>query len=90
VIVRRRFVAALAGVLVVPPRIALGQGGARRHRIGDLTARAADYVARILRGANPAEIPTQQPTKLVLAVNRETAAALKLTLPKSLLVRAEP
>jgi putative ABC transport system substrate-binding protein len=58
--------------------------------IGGLTKRAADYVARIVRGANPAELPIEQPTKFVLAVNRETAAALRLTLPNSLLVRAEP
>jgi putative ABC transport system substrate-binding protein len=54
----------------------------------DLTARAAGYVDRILRGADPAEMPIQQPTKFVLAINRETAAALRLALPQSLLIRA--
>jgi putative ABC transport system substrate-binding protein len=56
--------------------------------LGDLTARAAVYIDRILRGANPAEMPVEQPTKFVLAINRETAAALRLALPQSLLVRA--
>jgi putative ABC transport system substrate-binding protein len=57
--------------------------------IPDLMARAAMYADRILRGANPAEMPIQQPTKFVLAINARTAAALRLEVPKSLLLRAD-
>jgi putative ABC transport system substrate-binding protein len=44
---------------------------------------------RILRGAKPADIPIQQPRKLLLAVNLQTARALGLTIPKELLLRAD-
>ena len=50
---------------------------------------AASYVDRILRGANPAELPVQAPTKYVTAVNLKTAKALGLNVPPSLLVRAD-
>ena len=50
---------------------------------------AARYVHRILQGAKPADLPVEQPTAFELAVNTRTAQALGLTLPASLLVRAE-
>ena len=49
---------------------------------------AASYVDRILRGAKPAELPVQLPTKFEMAVNLKTAKALGLTVPPSILLRA--
>jgi putative tryptophan/tyrosine transport system substrate-binding protein len=55
----------------------------------DIPRRSASYVDRILRGTKPAELPVQVPTKFEMAVNLKTAKALGLTVPQSILLRAD-
>ena len=57
--------------------------------VTELLRLAANFVDRILRGAKPADLPVQQPTKFDLVINLKTAKALGLKIPESFLLRAD-
>ena len=57
--------------------------------LSDLYRRSAEYVHKILQGSKPADLPVEQPTKFELVFNVKTAKAMGLTIPESLLLRAD-
>jgi putative ABC transport system substrate-binding protein len=76
---------------MVPHRAYVEAGGLISYGpdFRDLIRRASVFVDKILRGAKPADLPVEQATKFELVINLKTAKALKLTIPQSLLVRAD-
>jgi putative ABC transport system substrate-binding protein len=93
--VHRRAIVDLAATHRIPAiyedRNFVEPGGLMSYGVNvpEMERRAATYVDKILRGATPADLPIEQPTRLELVINLKTAKALGLTIPQSLLLRAD-
>jgi ABC-type uncharacterized transport system substrate-binding protein len=93
--VHRRAVLDLAAAHRIPAiyelRIFVEPGGLISYGVDvfEMQRRAAVYVDKILKGARPADLPVEQPSKFELVINVKTAKALGLTIPPSLLLRAD-
>ena len=94
-VVHRNLIIALAAQHRLPAvyatRVFVAAGGLMYYGTDfvDLSRQGASYVDRILRGAKPADLPVQTPTKFETVVNRKTAKALGLTVPAGLLIAAD-
>ncbi|OAF18569.1 ABC transporter substrate binding protein [Bradyrhizobium neotropicale] len=71
------------------PFMSLGALASYHPKIESICIKVARYVDRVFKGANPAEYPVEQPVIFELAVNLKTAAALGVTIPDSVLARAD-
>jgi putative ABC transport system substrate-binding protein len=74
-----------------PAREYVEAGGLIAYAVNypDLYFRFASFVDKIFKGAKPGDLPVEQPTKFALVINLKTAKALRLTIPQSLLLRAD-
>ncbi len=79
----------LAAIYWSPEFVEAGGLMAYSVSITDLFRRAATYVDKILKGTKPADLPVEQPTKFELVINIKTAKALRLTIPQSVVIRAD-
>src|SRR2546426_6769596 len=92
---QRRQIAELAAKRRLPSLLGVGEyaeaGGLMNYSANnlDLERRAATFVDKILKGAKPADLPREQPSKFELVINLRTAKAIGLTIPQSILVRAD-